>query len=423
MHKAELPAHLEQGLLRVVRRFFGALLHHLLKVGFVLHKAVKFGLDGRQKVCTSLSDRELEVSVALALELALDLLGALAGAAGVYRDEVRDPRLVVRYPYARSRIGDGTSELSYDRIAVVKDPDGRVFVFVRFAHLLRRVGERHDLHSGLLYHRLGYSEGVGVELIESNCDITCQLEVLFLIDPDGDHIGLIEKDIRRHKRRIGEEPRVYIVGVTGGFFLELRHSRQLSEHSEAVKYPGKLGMSGDMRLHIKSGTVGVKSAGDIERHHLVGAAAEVSRDLSDGYRVLVDDAVEALVVIGKLGEILQRAEVVPESKVSRGLNARKRYFPILYHIEDFLSFQSAYSRPGGIVASCHRQVLCRPMRIKTKAPAGVPPKSTPTVVAEGQSYAIFDDAVTHRGYESFLSQKMIINYYISRYAVCQVFCA
>jgi hypothetical protein len=76
-----------------------------------------------------------------------------------------------------------------------------------------------------------------------------------------------------------------------------------------------------VRLYEKSILFGVKTAGDIKRERLVGAAAKLCGHLMDGYRVKVNYAVKAFIFVGKGGKILYRAEIVSYRKVSRGLNA------------------------------------------------------------------------------------------------------
>ena len=73
--------------------------------------------------------------------------------------------------------------------------------------------------------------------------------MLFLIHTDRHKIGIIEQNIGSHERRIGKQSSIYIVCVLLRFILKLSHSSQLSVHSIAIKYPCKLGMSGNMALN------------------------------------------------------------------------------------------------------------------------------------------------------------------------------
>ena len=88
--------------------------------------------------------------------------------------------------------------------------------------------------------------------------------MLHLVSPDRYDISLIEKDIRRHKHGIGKQPRVYIVGVLGGFILKLGHPVQLPHVCEAIQYPCKLGVSRYMRLVIYTALFRIESRSDVE---------------------------------------------------------------------------------------------------------------------------------------------------------------
>ena len=80
-------------------------------------------------------------------------------------------------------------------------------------------------------------------------------------------------------------------------------------------------MRGDVGLNVKGVLFGVKTAGDVEREGLISTAAKLRGHLTNGDRVLVDDAVEAFILLGVDGEVLDRSEVVSNRKVSARLNA------------------------------------------------------------------------------------------------------
>ena len=157
--------------------------------------------------------------------------------------------------------------------------------------------------------------------------------MLLLVDADRNYVGLIKQDIRCHKNGVGEKSCVYVVCVLCALVLELSHSRELAEHSEAVEDPSKLGVLVNVRLNVESVLLGIKSASHIERERLVGPAAKLCGDLTHGYRVLVDYAVKALILFGVGREILDRSEVISYSEISAGLNARVGDLFILKHID------------------------------------------------------------------------------------------
>ena len=105
--------------------------------------------------------------------------------------------------------------------------------------------------------------------------------------------------------------------------LELRHALKLTEHAVAVEDPRKLRVRGHVRLHEKRILGGIKAAGDIESERFVGAAAKLGGHLTHGDGMLVYDAVEATVFIGKRREVFDGADIVADGEIARGLDARK----------------------------------------------------------------------------------------------------
>src|SRR5699024_2924390 len=132
--------------------------------------------------------------------------------------------------------------------------------------------------------------------------------------------------VRRHKHRIGKQPRVDVVAVSGGFFLELSHARKLAEHRVAVEHPRQLGVSGHMALDKKYIVRVVYPAGEIHREQLTRAAAKLSRVLTDGYGVKIDDAEYAVVFLLKPDPVFERAEIIAYRDLTGRLNARKDPF-------------------------------------------------------------------------------------------------
>src|SRR3546814_4258208 len=64
----------------------------------------------------------------------------------------------------------------------------------------------------------------------------------------------------------------------------------------AVEHPGKLRVGSDLRLVEDDRGLGIDAGGEIARRHLPRALAQHLRVLPQGDGVLVDDAVDALVV-------------------------------------------------------------------------------------------------------------------------------
>ena len=60
--------------------------------------------------------------------------------------------------------------------------------------------------AGLRYRCSWNHERVAVRRIESLSQVPCQLQVLALVVPDGNTLGVISEDVRGHQARVGEQP-------------------------------------------------------------------------------------------------------------------------------------------------------------------------------------------------------------------------
>ena len=85
--------------------------------------------------------------------------------------------------------------------------------------------------------------------------------MLLLIRTDRDQVRLIKEDIRSHQRRIGEQARIDVVRVFGGFILKLRHAGELAKLGVTVQNPRQFRMRMDMALHEEQALVYVDPAG------------------------------------------------------------------------------------------------------------------------------------------------------------------
>ena len=302
-----------------------------LQLCLVGHEALELLLDGCQRVGADLAHGHLEVAVALALELALDVLDGLTRKDGVDGHEVVDAVLALGVLHAGVGVGDGALELTDDGVAVIQNVDNGVGVLVGLAHLLGGVSQRHDLGTALSHDGFGNGEGVGVDGVEAGGDVAAKLHVLLLVDAHGDYIGLVEQDVGGHQHGISEESGINVVGVLLGLILELGHAGELTEAGEAVEQPCQLGMLLDVGLDVEGVLLGVKTAGHVEGEGLVGAAAKVGGHLTDGDGMLVHHAVEALILLGVGREILDGTKVVADGQVSAGLDAGEGNGGVLEH--------------------------------------------------------------------------------------------
>ena len=283
-----------------------------------------------------LSDRQLEVAVAASGKLRFDLRVGLAGEGGIDRHEVVDPVLALSAADLCPGIGDGAPELSHDIVAGIENAHRGILICVGFAHLLIRLGKRHNFRPRLGNKPLRHSEGIAVYLIEPCRNVAGYLNVLHLVYPHRHKVGLIKQDIRRHERRVSEKPCVYVRGILFALVLELRHARKLAEHRVAVQHPCKLCMSRNMALHEQRVLLRVKPACDIKRQRLVCALSQLCGVLSHRYRMKIDHAVKAVVCVLKFAPVLYRTEVVSDREHSARLNPGEYFLfcfrPILFHI-------------------------------------------------------------------------------------------
>ena len=155
--------------------------------------------------------------------------------------------------------------------------------------------------------------------------------MLALILADGDVVGLIQQDIRRHEAGIGEQAAVYVVGVLGALVLELGHAAQLAEHGVAVEDPAQLRVLVDVALDEQGVLLRIEAAGDILCKLLERAAAQLRGILPHGEGVQVGHEVVAVKLIGPRAPVLDRAQIVAQMQVAGGLDAREHYF-FLYFV-------------------------------------------------------------------------------------------
>ena len=123
-------------------------------------------------------------------------------------------------------------------------------------------------------------------------DVARELEVLALVVPDRDDVGLVEQDVARHQHRVGEE--------AGGdellalaLVLELGHTAELAEPGDGREQPSRLGMRGHVALQEERAAIGVEPDREEQRGEVERAVVQVLRVVVDRDRVQVDDAEEA----------------------------------------------------------------------------------------------------------------------------------
>ena len=170
--------------------------------------------------------------------------------------------------------------------------------------------------------------------------------MLLLVLTHRDEIRLVEKNIRGHQGRVGEQAAVDVLLVLGGLVLELGHAAEFAEHGITVQHPAQLRVGGDVGLDEQSVLLRVQAAGDILGQLLQGAAAQVGGGLPDGDGVHIRHKVIAVEFVGPGAPILDGAQIVAQVQIAAGLDAREHHFLFrFFHIETQPFYQDVKCRP------------------------------------------------------------------------------
>ena len=78
-------------------------------------------------------------------------------------------------------------------------------------------------------------------MVEPECDVASDFDVLSLVVTDGNFLGVVEQDVGGLKGGVGEEACRHEVRLPSGtFVLELRHAAQFAEADSAFHDPAQL---------------------------------------------------------------------------------------------------------------------------------------------------------------------------------------
>jgi hypothetical protein len=97
-----------------------------------------------------------------------------------------------------------------------------------------------------------------------------------------------------------------------GLILKLGHPGQVAIGGDAAEDPRELGMLGDGRLHEEDRSLRVDTAGDQVECHVARCSTQHLRIDVDRDRVIVDDAIDTLIVVLEGGPVSDRPKVVPD---------------------------------------------------------------------------------------------------------------
>ena len=278
--------------------------------------------DRGEQLRDRVPDVPLQVAVSRAVVGALDLLRGSLGRDGEDVDEVRDPRLVLGTPDLATGVGHRRAELPPDRLRVVEQPHRPLFGAAGRRHLLPRLLEVHDPRTDLRVDALGDRERLAEASVEPLRDVPRELEVLALVVPDRDPVGLVQEDVAGHQDGVGEQPGRHELALLG-LVLELRHPPELAVARHGREQPTRLGVRGDVALGEHRRASGVEPGRDEHREQVEGLLVQVARVVLDRDRVEVDDAEERLSELLRARVLAEPSDVVAEMLVAGGLDARE----------------------------------------------------------------------------------------------------
>ena len=124
-------------------------------------------------------------------------------------------------------------------------------------------------------------------------------------------VDVVEEDVRRHQRGVGEEPGGHAVAVLG-LLLELGHAAQLAEGDGALDEPRQLGVLVDVALDEERADVGIEAHRHERPEQLQGQRPELGGIVAHGERVQVDHAVQRVELVLVGDPVTEGAHVVAE---------------------------------------------------------------------------------------------------------------
>ena len=144
---------------------------------------------------------------------------------------------------------------------------------------------------GMLRHH----ERLAVAVVEAVRQVAGQLEMLALVVTHRHLLGVVEQDVGRLQRGIGEQSRRHEVGLIG-LLLELRHPPQPAERRGAPITQLSSACSATW-LCTNSVHLGVETRRHQDLRDLDDLGAQHRRVLGDRESVEVDDAVDGVVLV------------------------------------------------------------------------------------------------------------------------------
>ena len=196
----------------------------------------------------------------------------------------------------------------------------------RLAHLPHAIGAEDDGCLG--EHGLRLGERVAVAVVERAHDLARELEMGGLVLADRHERRLVDDDVGRLEDRVGQQPVVDVVGLVGLLLLVRRGPLQPADRRDRAQEPGELGVLGPVALDEQRAAVRVQAQGEERGGHLEGACPQQHGIVAARQRVVVDDAVDRLVLPLERDVVPDRPEVVAEVDDARRLDAAEDARPL-----------------------------------------------------------------------------------------------
>ena len=212
-----------------------------------------------------LANGHFEIAIALSGKLAFNLLIGLSGNTGINSHQVIDSIFSLAVCHLCFGISNSTFEFFNDGFRRIQNIDATLRVRIRFAHLLGWILQGHDLGAHFRDIAVRHHKSVAVLTVKTNRHVSCQLQMLFLINPHRHQVGLVQENIPCHQHRIGEQACIDIVRILSGFILKLGHTVQFSELGIAGQHPVGLRVFLDVALNKGNRFFRVHAAGQNQR--------------------------------------------------------------------------------------------------------------------------------------------------------------
>ena len=190
---------------------------------------------------------------------------------------------------------------------------------LRLAHFLGGIVEAHDARAHGGQAGRGHHEGFAVEGVEALGDVAGQLEMLRLVVSHGHNGRLVEQNVGRHQHRVLQQPVAHRF-LHRRLGLVLGHALQPADRSDAGEHPGQLRVRRHRRLHHNGALVRVDARRQVERGQFEDLGAQLGGVLVEGDRVQVYDTENGFVVGLDAHPVLQRAQIIADVQVARGLH-------------------------------------------------------------------------------------------------------